>query len=95
MKYDFTKHLLEDLDYPLSLKKYERYLDHYEHNKGYVNDIHDLIRKLTLSIFGVTLNSDLSEDEYEEAATMYRNLKKYYLYLYEQRMSKLSLDDFE
>ncbi|EUY03088.1 hypothetical protein O485_02663, partial [Staphylococcus aureus M0378] len=55
----------------------------------------DHIRKLTLSIFGVTLNSDLSESEYNLAAKIYRDIKNYYLYIYEKRVSELTIDDFE
>ncbi|ENI75114.1 hypothetical protein UG1_02015, partial [Staphylococcus aureus M0077] len=38
--------------------------------------VHDHIRKLTLSIFGVTLNSDLSESEYNLAAIIYISMKR-------------------
>ncbi|MBG3799169.1 hypothetical protein I4839_13900, partial [Staphylococcus aureus] len=65
------------------------------HQKAYVQDVHDHIRKLTLSIFGVTLNSDLSESEYNLAAKVYREIKNYYLYIYEKRVSELTIDDFE
>ncbi|MCL9742922.1 hypothetical protein [Staphylococcus aureus] len=65
------------------------------HQKVYVQDVHDHIRKLTLSIFGVTLNSDLSESEYNLAAKIYRDIKNYYLYIYEKRVSELTIDDFE
>ena len=72
-----------------------RKLNHPIHQKAYVQDVHDHIRKLTLSIFGVTLNSDLSESEYNLAAKIYRDIKNYYLYIYEKRVSELTIDDFE
>jgi len=87
-KYGFSNYLPEkpkfSLRHPLSLKLYEHGLGNYEHYKTYASEVHDHIRKLTLSAFGVTLNSDLSEREYEKAAKMYRDIKGYYLHLYEK-----------
>ncbi|UXR49119.1 hypothetical protein [Staphylococcus simulans] len=98
-KFEFTKQLRSTdrigLGHPLSLKKYEHGLGCLEHYKTYASEIHDLIRKLTLSAFGVTLNSDLSEKEYEEAARMYEMIKGFYLYRYEKRIENLSIKDFE
>lgn len=98
-QFDFTKEITDDkrfgLGHPLSLKKYQHGLGCYEHYKTYASDIHDHIRKLTLSAFGVTLNSDLSEKEYEEAARIYELIKGFYLYQYQKRIEKLIIDDFE
>ncbi|MCH4404998.1 hypothetical protein [Staphylococcus haemolyticus] len=98
-QFDFTKDITDDkrfgLGHPLSLKKYQHGLGCYEHYKTYASDIHDHIRKLTLSAFGVTLNSDLSEKEYEEAARIYELIKGFYLYQYQKRIEKLVIDDFE
>lgn len=98
-QFDFTKDITDDkrfgLGHPLSLKKYQHGLGCYEHYKTYASDIHDHIRKLTLSAFGVTLNSDLSEKEYEEAARIYELIKDFYLYQYQKRIEKLVIDDFE
>lgn len=98
-QFDFTKEITDDkrfgLGHPLSLKKYQHGLGCYEHYKTYASDIHDHIRKLTLSAFGVTLNSDLSEKEYEEAARIYELIKGFYLYQYQKRIEKLVIDDFE
>ncbi|MGK8513090.1 hypothetical protein [Staphylococcus epidermidis] len=98
-QFDFTKGITDDkrfgLGHPLSLKKYQHGLGCYEHYKTYASDIHDHIRKLTLSAFGVTLNSDLSVKEYEEAARIYELIKGFYLYQYQKRIEKLVIDDFE
>ena len=98
-QFDFTKDITDDkrfgLGHPLSLKKYQHGLGCYEHYKTYASDIHDHIRKLTLSAFGVTLNSDLSEKEYEEAARIYELIKGFYLYQYQREIEKLIIDDFE
>ncbi|OLF32053.1 hypothetical protein BSZ10_03595 [Staphylococcus aureus] len=98
-QFDFTKNITDDkrfgLGHPLSLKKYQHGLGCYEHYKTYASDIHDHIRKLTLSAFGLTLNSDLSEKEYEEAARIYELIKDFYLYQYQKRIEKLTIDDFE
>ncbi|CRV30433.1 hypothetical protein QI320_12180 [Staphylococcus saprophyticus] len=80
---------------PLALRKFSCGGGDYFNGKVHNTDVHDLIRKLTLSAFGVTLNSDLSEREYEQAAKMYRDIKGYYLHLYEKRISNLSIEDFE
>ena len=77
------------------MKKYQHGIGCHEHYKAYASEIHDHIRKLTLSAFGVTLNSDLSEKEYEEAARMYELIKDFYLYQYQRRIEKLTIDDFE
>jgi len=98
-QFDFTKELIKSktlgLGHPLSLKKYQHGLGCHEHYKAYASEIHDHIRKLTLSAFGVTLNSDLSEKEYEEAARMYELIKGFYLYQYQRRIEKLTIDNFE
>ncbi|HCX0883282.1 TPA: hypothetical protein OY029_000307 [Staphylococcus aureus] len=97
-KLNFAKDLslgrLRKLNHPIPLKKYQHGFESI-HQKAYVQDVHDHIRKLTLSIFGVTLNSDLSESEYNLAAKIYRDIKNYYLYIYEKRVSELTIDDFE
>lgn len=97
--FDFAKELTKSkwsgLGHPLSLKKYQHGIDFYENYKVYPSEIHDHIRKLTLSAFGVTLNSDLKESEYEEARRMYELIKSFYLYQYQRRIEKLTIDDFE
>lgn len=80
---------------PLALKKYPYGGDDYFNGKVYDDQIHDLIRKLTLAVFGVSRNSDLSEREFEEAAKVYRYFKNMYLHLYKKRLSNLSIEDFE
>ncbi|UIZ36519.1 hypothetical protein L1A00_00005 [Staphylococcus aureus] len=41
-------------------------------------------------------NDDLEgESEYNLAAKVYREIKNYYLYIYEKRVSELTIDDFE
>ena len=90
----FVARKIEEAQSSDSAKKYQHGFESI-HQKAYVQDVHDHIRKLTLSIFGVTLNSDLSESEYNLAAKIYRDIKNYYLYIYEKRVSELTIDDFE
>ncbi|EGQ1685687.1 hypothetical protein [Staphylococcus pseudintermedius] len=80
---------------PLAIRKYP--FGGNEYFNGKVNDdhIHDFIRKLTLAVFGVTRNSDLSKSEYEEAAELYEKIKSFYLHQYTKRLSKLTIEDFE
>jgi len=98
-KFDFANELNKSkrsgLGHPLSLKKYQHGIGCYENYKAYPSEIHDHIRKLTLSAFGVTLNSDLKESEYEEARRLYDMLKSFYLYRYQKRIENLRIDDFE
>ncbi|MDK8175343.1 hypothetical protein HMPREF3031_06300 [Staphylococcus sp. HMSC072B07] len=80
---------------PLALKKYPIGNNERFNGKVYDDQIHDLIRKLTLAVFGVSRNSDLSEREFEEAVKIYRYFKDMYLHLYQKRLSNLSIKDFE
>ncbi|UXS43578.1 hypothetical protein [Staphylococcus delphini] len=97
-KYEFIKNLrlgrVYSLGHPISLKKYS---DGFEtiHRRAYMQEVHDYIRKLTLSAFGAKLNSDLNEVECSQAAEMYNAIKEYYLHLYKKRLSGLSIEDFE
>ncbi|WP_019165845.1 hypothetical protein [Staphylococcus delphini] len=97
-QYEFAKYLsvgrMERLNHPIPIKRYKSGFE-LVHRKVFVQEIHDLIRKLTLSAFGVTLNSDLSESEYEDAARMYEMIKSFYLYQYKKRIEKLTIGDFE
>ncbi|UXR77669.1 hypothetical protein [Staphylococcus sp. IVB6227] len=97
-QHEFMKHLslgrMNRLGQPVSLKRYRHGFESH-HRKAYVQDAHDHIRKLTLSAFGVTLNSDLSEAEYSQAAEIYTAIKELYLHLYKKRLSGLSIEDFE
>lgn len=80
---------------PLALRKYPCGGNEYFNGKVYDDHIHDFIRKLTLAVFGVTRNSDLSEREYEEAVDIYRRFKNMYKHQYTKRLSKLTIEDFE
>ena len=73
------------------MKKYQHGIGCYENYKAYASEIHDHIRKLTLSAFGVTLNSDLKESEYDEASRMYDMLKNFYLYRYQNELKPCQL----
>ncbi|HGH5429678.1 TPA: hypothetical protein ACJI4S_000451 [Staphylococcus pseudintermedius] len=97
-QYEFTMCLsvgrMERLNHPIPIKRYKSGFE-LVHRKVFVQEVHDHIRKLTLSAFGVTLNSDLSKSEYEEAAELYEKIKSFYLHLYTKRLSKLTIEDFE
>ncbi|WP_330988703.1 hypothetical protein [Staphylococcus pseudintermedius] len=80
---------------PLALKKYPCGGDDYFNGKVHDDQIHHLIRKLTLAVFGVSRNSDLSEREFEEAVDIYRHFKTMYKHQYTKRLSKLTIEDFE
>lgn len=98
-RFDFTKCIktpFRGRHYkPLSLKKYPCGGNEYFNGKVYDDNIHDHIRKLTLAVFGVTKNSDLSEEEFNDAVLYYQYFKDMYLHLYKRRLSNLTIDDFE
>lgn len=60
-----------------------------EYRKASQADIHDNIRKLTLNVFGKTLNTDLTRDEYDLAQEFYSQLVDWYLSAYKRRMNEL------
>ncbi|AAX91294.1 anti-repressor Ant [Staphylococcus phage 37] len=80
---------------PLALKKYPMGNNKHFNGKVYDDQIHDLIRKLSLAVFGISKNSDLSESEFEDVVKVYRYFKDMYLHLYKKRLSKLTIEDFE
>lgn len=51
--------------------------------------VHDEIRKLTLSLFGKSMNSQLDVEEYEYAQQVYYEFKQLFLNLYETRLNVL------
>lgn len=61
----------------------------HEYRKVYTSDIRDNIRKLTLNVFGKTLNSDLTRDEYALAQEFYSQLVDWYLSAYRKRLEEL------
>ncbi|WP_394856102.1 hypothetical protein [Staphylococcus borealis] len=51
--------------------------------------IHNSLKLLTTSIFGVSRNNELNKFEYEEAQEFYLELKNLYLNLYRKRLENL------
>lgn len=56
-------------------------------------DVHDYLRKLSLAIFGKSLNNQLSRYEYDFAQQVYRELKSLFLKLYEERLHLLTASE--
>lgn len=61
----------------------------YSYTKLYQSTVHDSIRKLTLNVFGKTLNTDLTRDEYDLAQEFYSQLVDWYLSAYKRRLKEL------
>ena len=57
------------------------------------NDVHNHIRLLVLNVFGKSKNKDLLPEEYEQARTLYSELKTWYVNSYDKRLSTLDLED--
>ena len=55
----------------------------------WASEIHDLIRKLTLSIFGVKKNKDLKKSDYEQAQSAYNHIKDLVLVEYDHRLTNI------
>ncbi|QBX25344.1 hypothetical protein SAMN02910293_00447 [Streptococcus henryi] len=59
------------------------------------NDVHNHIRLLVLNVFGKSKNKDLLPEEYEQARTLYVELKNWYVNSYDKRLSTMKLEDKE
>ncbi|EGP4751902.1 hypothetical protein F6353_002045 [Enterococcus faecium] len=51
--------------------------------------IHESLKKIALNVFGVTKNKDLMQEQLPRVQEVYRTFKEVFLYLYEERVSKL------
>lgn len=60
-----------------------------DYQKLYPSELHNAIRKLALSVFGKTLNTDLTRDEYGLAQDFYSQLVDWYLSAYRKRLKEL------
>lgn len=65
------------------------------YSKISTNDVHNHIRLLVLNVFGKSKNKDLLPEEYEQARTLYSELKTWYVNSYDKRLSTLKLEDAE
>lgn len=52
--------------------------------------IHESLKKIALNVFGVTKNKDLMQEQLPRVQEVYRTFKEVFLYLYEERVSKLA-----
>lgn len=59
-------------------------------SKASFSDVHDFCRKLSLAVFGKTLNSQLSKSEYELSRKFYDDFKELFLKSYEERLNIVS-----
>lgn len=96
-KYGIVKNILlksnGNIDVPITLIKHGRFDK--SNNKLLPSEVHDQIRKVSLAVFGISLNSELTEQEFNEIQHVYNEFKNLYLSLYEERISKLKLKDFQ
>lgn len=59
----------------------------YTYNKVYHQDIIDNLRRISLTLMGVTVIKDLDDDEFEYCLTIYNEFKNLFLKLYDERLS--------
>ena len=60
------------------------------YSKVMLNDVHNHIRLLVLNVFGKSKNKDLLPEEFEQARTLYNELKSWYVDSYDKRLSSLT-----
>lgn len=60
----------------------------YYHEKIFLTDLHDNLRKLSLNVLGASIIKDLDDDEFEYSLFAYEKLKTCFLELYAERISK-------
>lgn len=58
--------------------------------KVYDSDIHNLIRKLSLAVYGMTLNNQARIEEYADLNKAYNSFKDVFIQLYNDRMDNLN-----
>lgn len=61
-----------------------------ENTGPFSNEIHELIRKLTLAIMGEKLNKNLSYEDWSETREDYIQIKELFLNLYKKRLDNIS-----
>ncbi|MHC5248796.1 hypothetical protein [Enterococcus sp. LJL90] len=59
------------------------------YTKVYNSEIHNSIKKLAVNVFGKTLNSDLTRNEYDLARQHYVELRDWFLASYERRLKMM------
>ena len=75
------KSILTNISFPYGWDK--------TYTKVHNSEIHNNIKKLAVNVFGKTLNSDLTRDEYEMARALYSELRDWFLKSYEKRVIEL------
>lgn len=60
------------------------------YTKVYNSDIHKNIKNIVLNVFGKTLNSELTRDEYIRARTLYAETRDWFLKAYEERLKEMN-----
>lgn len=73
--------ILTNISFPYGWEK--------SYSKAHNSEIHNNLKKVVLNIFGKTLNSDLTRDEYELARMYYSELRDWFLSSYERRLDVL------
>lgn len=103
-KINFSNEIVRDIEcthcvklgYPISTKTFGKdWKNVKKRTKVHSDAIHDLLRKLSLSILGYSLNSDLDYKEFEKANQLYTDFKEFYLTKYQERVDEIDIWDFE
>ena len=59
------------------------------YTKVHNTDIHNNMRKLVLNVFGKTLSSEFTRDEYEMARVLYAEVREWFMHSYETRLTEM------
>ena len=63
------------------------------HSNLRADEVHNLLRKLSLSVYGVKRNKDLQPNEQKQAVESYKDFANLYLDLYRHRLNELDKED--
>lgn len=72
-----------------AMKEFETWKIYDRRGKLYESDIHDLIRKLSLAVHGMTRNNQARSEEYDDLNKAYNSFKEMFIQLYRDRMDNL------
>lgn len=73
-----------------AMKEFESGHVYDRRGKLYESDIHDLIRKLSLAVYGMTRNNQARIEEYADLNKSYNSFKDLFIRLYSDRMDNLN-----
>lgn len=81
------------LDGPYASNEFANEIGEPTHENIRADVVHDLLRKLSLAVYGVKRNKDLQPSEQKNAVENYKDFANLYLELYRHRLNELDKED--